>query len=547
MRKRSNRMNNGYVGGPAYPQPYVDSGGIINAYKWYVTTVDISLGEWKRPDYWLSLPNMIQGDQKFAGLYGVFKGASGNTGTTADSNYVALMIRLQNTGHSYFVDWGDGNVTRHAHNTNAQYQYNWANIDSATETPQGYRQVVIQAYPQTGGTMTMFDLRPGYVASGVTLNNQRSSGWLDIRISGPELTQLYIGQYATNNFRNYMLKQVHVVGTTKVNNPGVFINCQAIERVIGTEWTENITDATHFFSSNLCLRHIPLLDTRKMTGMLYFCLDARSLERFPPLNTSNVTVFQQMFSEGGGQGGSLRSVPILNTSKVQNWTTTFERQRQLTSIPNLDFSAATNLFGTFSQCTGLRYVPPIIAPNATTLQQTFNRCNSLESVPGLSAPNNTTLLNTFFDCYSLKNIPEMDTSKVRDFSSAFNGCFSIERLPSLNTSAGVTFTTMCSGMISLAQAPQFNLNGASAGSTAAGAGPLNGMFSAGSLRIGTMLNTRRSISYANMILSATELNSIFTNLADVSAHGATITITNNWGTATCNRSIATSKGWTVVG
>lgn len=141
----------------------------------------------------------------------------------------------------------------------------------------------------------------------------------------------------------------------------------------------------------------------------------------------------------------------------------------------------------------------------------------------------------------------MDTSKVRDFSSAFNGCFSIERLPSLNTSAGVTFTTMCSGMISLAQAPQFNLNGASAGSTAAGAGPLNGMFSAGSLRIGTMLNTRRSISYANMILSATELNSIFTNLADVSAHGATITITNNWGTATCNRSIATSKGWTVVG
>jgi hypothetical protein len=140
----------------------------------------------------------------------------------------------------------------------------------------------------------------------------------------------------------------------------------------------------------------------------------------------------------------------------------------------------------------------------------------------------------------------MNTSQVTNFTSMLAGCFSLEYIPNFDTSAGVTFTTMMASTISLGQTPILNLNGASAGSTAANAGPLVGMMPPYA-RTGTMLNTRRSISYANMVLSGTELNSIFTNLADVTGIGATITITNNWGSATCDRTIATSKGWTVIG
>lgn len=54
-----------------------------------------------------------------------------------------------------------------------------------------------------------------------------------------------------------------------------------------------------------------------------------------------------------------------------------------------------------------------------------------------------------------------------------------------------------------------------------------------------------SHSYSNQLLDANALNEIFTNLGTANS-GATITITGNPGVNTCNQSIATSKGWTVI-
>jgi hypothetical protein len=56
---------------------------------------------------------------------------------------------------------------------------------------------------------------------------------------------------------------------------------------------------------------------------------------------------------------------------------------------------------------------------------------------------------------------------------------------------------------------------------------------------------RFTISYANCNLSAAALNDIFTGLGTASG-AQTITITGNPGEATCNKTIATAKGWTVV-
>ena len=52
-----------------------------------------------------------------------------------------------------------------------------------------------------------------------------------------------------------------------------------------------------------------------------------------------------------------------------------------------------------------------------------------------------------------------------------------------------------------------------------------------------------SVSYCN--LNAAALNKIFTDLGTVTS--GTITISYAPGAATCNRSIATAKGWTVTG
>jgi phosphoribosylformylglycinamidine (FGAM) synthase-like enzyme len=60
----------------------------------------------------------------------------------------------------------------------------------------------------------------------------------------------------------------------------------------------------------------------------------------------------------------------------------------------------------------------------------------------------------------------------------------------------------------------------------------------------TGMNATLDVSGNN--LDSTALNEIYTNL---SATGATksISVSNNWGTANDNPSIATAKGWAVTG
>jgi hypothetical protein len=67
-----------------------------------------------------------------------------------------------------------------------------------------------------------------------------------------------------------------------------------------------------------------------------------------------------------------------------------------------------------------------------------------------------------------------------------------------------------------------------------------------SLAKGRLAGTTRSISYANLMLSASALNDIYTGLG-TAAGAQTIDVTGNWGTATDDPSIATAKGWTVTG
>ena len=54
-----------------------------------------------------------------------------------------------------------------------------------------------------------------------------------------------------------------------------------------------------------------------------------------------------------------------------------------------------------------------------------------------------------------------------------------------------------------------------------------------------------ALSVASCNLNAAALNKVFTDLGTVAS--GTITITSTPGAATCNRSLATAKGWTVTG
>jgi hypothetical protein len=98
----------------------------------------------------------------------------------------------------------------------------------------------------------------------------------------------------------------------------------------------------------------------------------------------------------------------------------------------------------------------------------------------------------------------------------FNGCLSLQSIPSLNCSSATAITSIA-----------LNCNG---------------------LKRCQATGIKGSVSFASCSLGATELNEIYTNLANLTALPTqTITVTNNYGTATDTPAIATAKNWTVVG
>jgi hypothetical protein len=121
----------------------------------------------------------------------------------------------------------------------------------------------------------------------------------------------------------------------------------------------------------------------------------------------------------------------------------------------------------------------------------------------------------FYGCYSLQTIPLLNTSAGTTFTYMFFNCFSLQSIPLLNTALGTTFGSMLSGCYSLKKC--------------------------------ILQGAKKNSSINNSILGATELNNLFTALGTSTPAGQSITITGNPGAATCTRSIATAKGWTVIG
>ena len=120
---------------------------------------------------------------------------------------------------------------------------------------------------------------------------------------------------------------------------------------------------------------------------------------------------------------------------------------------------------------------------------------------------------------NITTIPEIDTSGVTNMSYMFSYCTSLVTVPALNMSA----VTSTSSANILGTSTKPNLTS----------------FLAYGSRYGFSLNTAPA-------LDAAALNTVFTNLG-TPVGAQTITITGCAGAATCDRSIATNKGWTVSG
>ena len=184
----------------------------------------------------------------------------------------------------------------------------------------------------------------------------------------------------------------------------------------------------------------------------------------------------------------------------------------------------------------------ILSHNTTNLSNLFDRCSSLQSVPLFNTSAVINMSSMFSVCSSLQSVPLFNTSAVINMSNTFNGCSSLQSIPLFDTSAATNMSSMFSGCTSLQSIP--SLNCSSATTITSFAANCNG------LKRCQATGIKGTVSFANCTLGANELNEIYANLADLNGLPTqTITVTNNYGTATDNPAIAQppAKNWTVVG
>jgi surface protein len=129
----------------------------------------------------------------------------------------------------------------------------------------------------------------------------------------------------------------------------------------------------------------------------------------------------------------------------------------------------------------------------------------------------TDMSSMFQNCAVLQSIPLFNTVSVTNMARIFQNCTALQIVPLLNTAAIISSSN--SSFI---------------------------FYSCRSLCKGRTNGIMFSISYDSCKLSTAALNDIFTGLGTASG-SRNVVISNNPGAATCDRSIATAKGWTVIG
>ena len=427
---------------------------------------------WTRPADWLALPNVANTESKFVGLHAIWE----------NSNFIAL-----SASGNYTVDWGDGTVENFNSGVTAYHQYEFNNPAlNGTLSSRGYKQAIVTVTPQAGQSFTTLNLNLKHIQTGL---QTYASGWLDILISGPDLSSLTLSQ-STLNVVHRLLEQAQLISPNAISSFSYLFNdCNALQSLpVWVVKTTGSVDMSYMFYSCYALQAVPLFNTQAVTNMSY--------------------TFAYCYN--------LQTVPLFNTQAVTNMSFMFAYCYTLQTVPLFNTQAVTDMSNMFRYCYTLQTVPLFNTQAVTNMSSMFYNCYALQTVPLFNTQAVTNMSTMFVYCYNLKAVPLFNTQAVTNMSSMFGYCSALQTVPSLNTAAVISST---------------NLN--------------NIFVNCPSLSRIAATGFKYTFSVANCKLSAAALDEIYTNLPTVT--GQTITVSGNWGTATDNPSIATAKGWTVTG
>lgn len=343
------------------------------------------------------------------------------------------------------------------------------------------------------------------VLSGVTAYKQFSWASVGNDFNGYRQALIKVTPQAGQNITSVSFNVINISGSTIRNSTNVLDIVANIPNVSGNianvfgnlnqllfrcerVWLKQIgilTGLNATFSYMPNLKSLPVFDTSQVVDFTstLFCCGLRTFNGFSI--ASNVTSFTNFAYFSG----------LEHTDININLTTSC-------GFNNLAGSSGIKKFGNIATTSGV----------AGTYAGLFSNDSRLEEVGNISIP--TTSFSTWFsNCYTLIRHGIISNSvAVTTMANMYVNCF--QMIETELTVPSVTVTT--SAFQNTGNFTKIILNG---------------------LKVG--------ISIAGNKLSATALNDLFTSLGTASG-SQTITITGNPGAATCNPSIATSKGFTVV-
>lgn len=329
----------------------------------------------------------------------------------------------------------------------------------------------------------------------------------------------------------------------------------------------SLTSCGEAFKECISLVNIPNeIDLGSATSIYQLFYNCSSLKTFPTLILTGVTDVNSAFY-GCNNVTDLRGKTLtLGTVSAQGL---FQNLTQLLyPYDEINLPNATNISYLFSGSTSMIQAPKQInAPKATNCNNMFDSCRSVVEIPDYHFPSAVSCNSFVNNCSSLEKIGTISTdadhitfgwgfalnaSSLIEFNAPVckNGSVTISN----SYVSGNTVLRTINGELDMSSGVGFTDLFPDSLTTLVGKITLKSLKAALTLKNKTKLTEVRLVNpnsnMANLTimscgLETEALNNLMTDLPTIT-NGSTLKITGNPGSATCDTTIATKKGWKVV-
>lgn len=350
-----------------------------------------------------------------------------------ENNYLAMDIE-----GDYTVDWGDGTVENFSSGVQANHNYTYSGISSATTTSEGFRQVLVEVTPQGGSNLTSIDFNVQH--SAVTSTNY-STGILDVGMQATGCTAFEMGDSSHQVYHRH-LKRFNWIGTNGVTNFDLaFDECISLEEC-HLSFDSALSILRIFADCNSLVNvNDGVLDLPSATTFRIPFENCKSLEWIKSIDAPLVNDCDGVFTSCS----SLKGVEYINLSGSTDFSGFYVNCQGLVYAPMMDTSNATNMTSMHSTNRNLRYIPEYNTSGVTSFASFATTCTSLMKMPWLDLQSATNINNMVDTCSALVEFPEYNTSSVTQARTVFRNAYSINRIPALNLPICTDFTNFASG------------------------------------------------------------------------------------------------------